>query len=135
MNEWSVEKLRISGAAVEANEQARRAKRRRQSGNPRIGAFIAGPIPVVWLKRARDLGLQPLWLGLVLWHLRGLTRSRSCVVSNVMMNDWGIPRSSKSRALSALERAGLIAVKRQGRRSPRVTLVMLEMVEEGEDAR
>jgi hypothetical protein len=136
MKGWpsSVKELRVSAEVVEANERARQAKRRRRSGKLRDGAFLAGPVPMAWLKRAKDLGVRPLWLGLALWHLRGLSRSNSFIVSNVKMSEMGISRSSKSRALAELERARLIKVEHRGRRSPRVTLVMLELVEGGSDA-
>ena len=41
-----------------------------------------------------------------------------------MLQDWGIQPDAKSRALRKLERAGLIRVERQGKRSPQVTLVV-----------
>jgi len=86
--------------------------------------FIAGPINVSWVCQASRLGVKALLVGLALWHLKGLRRSNSFTVSNLMLEEWGILSDAKSRALRKLEKAGLIIVERQGKRSPRVTLVV-----------
>jgi hypothetical protein len=59
-----------------------------------------------------------------LWHLKGLRKADTFIVSNLMLRDWGIQPDAKQRALRALEKAGLIRVERRGKRSPRVTLVV-----------
>jgi hypothetical protein len=41
-----------------------------------------------------------------------------------MLQEWGIQPDAKRRALGALEKAGLIAIERRGKRSPQVTLVV-----------
>jgi hypothetical protein len=48
-------------------------------------------------------------------------------VSNLMLRDWDIQADAKSRALRKLERAGLIRVERQGKRSPQVTLLVKDL--------
>jgi hypothetical protein len=60
---------------------------------------------------------------LSLWHLRGLRRSDTVVLSNMALESWGIGADAKARALGALERAGLVAVERRVRRSPVVKLL------------
>ena len=72
--------------------------------------------------RRSSLGVTALLVGLALWHIRGLRKSNTFIVSNLMLRDWGIQADAKSRALRKLERAGLITVERQGKRSPQVTL-------------
>src|SRR4051794_28999842 len=99
----------------------RGARRRRPGAGAR--PFIAGPIDVAWLRQARALGVTPLWVGLGLWHLRGLRRADTVVASNQAFGAWGVGPDAKSRALRALERAGLVAVERRGKRSPKVTIV------------
>jgi DNA-binding transcriptional ArsR family regulator len=89
-----------------------------------IGKFIAGPVDVDWLSQARKLGVTALWVGLSLWFLRGLKRSDSFIVSNLMMQEWDVLPDAKRRALRTLEKAGLIAIELRGKRSPRVTLVV-----------
>ena len=68
--------------------------------------------------------MTTLWLGTCLWFLRGLKGSDSFLVSNMVAQEWGLLPDAKSRALRKLEMAGLIAVERRGKRSPRVTLVL-----------
>jgi DNA-binding transcriptional ArsR family regulator len=74
--------------------------------------------------QASRLGVKALLVGLALWHLKGLRRDDSFLVSNLMLQEWGIQPDAKRRALRKLEKAGLITVERQGKRSPRVTLVV-----------
>jgi len=59
-----------------------------------------------------------------LWHLKGLRRDNGFLVSNLMLQEWGIQPDAKARALRKLEKAGLITVERRGKRSPRVTLIV-----------
>jgi DNA-binding transcriptional ArsR family regulator len=59
---------------------------------------------------------------MLLWHLRGLKRADSFLVSNLMAREWGVGVKAKGRALRKLEKAGLIAIERRGKRSPQVTL-------------
>lgn len=92
------------------------------------GKFIAGPVDVVWLSQARKLGVTALWVGLGLWFLRGLKRSDSFVVSNLMLDQWGVLPDAKSRALRKLETAGLITIESRGKRSPRITLKVHDSV-------
>jgi len=86
--------------------------------------FIKGPISTVWLIQASKLGVTPLLLGLVLWYLCGLRKSRTVQISNVTCREWGIKPDAKRRALLKLERAGLVAVERTEKTSPKVTLVV-----------
>jgi hypothetical protein len=86
--------------------------------------FIAGPLNVSWLCRASHLGVKALLVGLALWHIRGLRKTDTFVVSNLMLQDWDIQADAKRRALRKLEIAGLIKVGRRGKRSPQVTLVV-----------
>jgi DNA-binding transcriptional ArsR family regulator len=98
--------------------------RRSRQPLPIRDKFIAGPVDVSWVCQASRLGVKALLVGLALWHLKGLRRSYSFIVSNVMMQDWGVQPDAKSRALRKLEGAGLITIEQRGKRSPRVTLVV-----------
>jgi hypothetical protein len=64
-----------------------------------------------------------LFVGLALWHLKGLRKTHTFALSNLFLREWGIQSDAKSRALRALEREGLIAVERRSKRSPLVTLI------------
>jgi hypothetical protein len=41
-----------------------------------------------------------------------------------MLRDWGIKPDEKRRALRSLEKAGLIRIEKQGKRSPQLTLIV-----------
>ena len=98
--------------------------RRGRQVSPIEGKFIAGPVDVVWVCQARRLRVGALFLGNFLWYLRGLRKSNTFVVSNLMAKEWGIHPDAKRRALRKLEKAGLIRVEWRGKRSPQVTLVV-----------
>ena len=100
------------------------APRKGRRITPVKGRFIAGPLDIAWLARARQLGVSALWVGLSLWYLRGLRKSDTFVVSNLMMQEWDVQADAKGRALCALENAGLITVERRGKRSPLVTIIV-----------
>ena len=91
---------------------------------PKDGKFLSIRCELAWLSSAQKLGVTTLWLGTCLWFLRGLKGSDSFLVSNMVAQEWGLLPDAKSRALRKLEMAGLIAVERRGKRSPRVTLVL-----------
>ena len=92
--------------------------------SPIRGKFIAGPVDVDWVCKASRLGVKALLVGLALWHLRGLRKADTFVVSNIMLRDWGVQQDAKRRALRALQKIGLIKIERLGKRSPQVTLVV-----------
>ena len=92
--------------------------------SPTRGKFITGPIDVPWVCSASRLGVKALLVGLALWHLKGLRKADTFVVSNLMVRDWSIEPDAKRRGLRALEMAGLIRVQRRGKRSPLVTIVL-----------
>jgi hypothetical protein len=73
--------------------------------------------------QAPQLGVKALLFGMVLWPLKGLRKTNSFIVSNRTTKEWGIGADAKRWALRKLERAGLIAVERQRKRSPRMTLL------------
>jgi hypothetical protein len=92
--------------------------------SPIQGKYLAGPIDVVWLSVARKLGVTTLWVGLYLWFLRGLKKSNTFLVTNLMLEEWGVLPDAKIRALRKLANAGLITLESRGKRNPRVTLVV-----------
>lgn len=92
--------------------------------SPVRGKFIAGPVDVSWICKASKLGVKALLVGLALWHLRGLRKADTFIVSNLMLREWGVQPDAKTRALRKLEKVGLIRIERRGKRSPQVTLVV-----------
>jgi DNA-binding transcriptional ArsR family regulator len=118
---WNPNCLRLDQTAVTRGQGGTRRGRQPSAIRDK---FIAGPIDVSWVCQASRLGIKALLVGLALWHLKGLRRDKSFLVSNLMLQEWGIQPDAKRRALRKLEKAGLITVERQGKRSPRVTLVV-----------
>ena len=121
IDSWNPNHLRLR---LEPVTRSQGVDRRRRRGSPVQGKFIAGPVDVVWLLQARRLGVTALLVGLALWHIKGLRRTDTFIVSNVMLQEWDIEPDAKRRALRALERAGLVKIERRSKRSPQVTLVV-----------
>lgn len=86
------------------------------------GRFLKGPIPWSWITAAAALPGHALLVGLCIWRLAGATKSHTVSLGNSDLKPLGIDRAAKSRALQALETAGLIAVARRRARFPIVTL-------------
>jgi hypothetical protein len=125
---WDLTRFRLNQDAVAGLQEGARRGRR---SIPIRGKFIAGPIDVSWVCRASGLGVKALLVGLALWHIRGLRKANTFIVSNLMLHDWGIQPDAKRRALRALEKASLIRVERNGKRSPQVTLILENGVHRG----
>jgi DNA-binding transcriptional ArsR family regulator len=118
---WDPSRLRLN------QDGARRLQggiRRGRRVSPIRDKFIAGPINVPWVVQAGRLGVKALLVGLALWHLKKLRQADTFIVSNLMLQEWGVQPDAKTRALRKLEKAGLIRIERRGKRSPQVTLVV-----------
>ena len=87
------------------------------------GTYIRGPIPLEWLKAAAALPGKSLHIGLALWLLAEIEKSRTIALSNLQASYFSVDRNAKYRALDWLEKAGLIKVKRNPGQSPIVTLI------------
>lgn len=70
--------------------------RRGRRVSPIRGQIHRRPPDFVWFSEARQLGVTALWVGLGLWFLRGLRRSNSFTVSNLMMQEWGVQPDAKA---------------------------------------
>jgi DNA-binding transcriptional ArsR family regulator len=81
--------------------------------------------------QASQLGVKALLVGLGLWHLKKLRQADTFIVSNLMLREWDVQPDAKTRALRKLEKAGLIRIERQGKRSPQVTLIVGNRVQGG----
>jgi hypothetical protein len=129
---WDPSSLRLDQDEVKRSQGGTRKGRR---ASPIQGKFIAGPIDVAWVIQAKRLGATPLLVGLALWHLKRLRQADTFTVSNLMLQEWGVQPDAKSRALRALEKAGLIRVERRGKCSPRIALIVTAPVREPDVAR
>jgi len=95
--------------------------------NYQIGKkFIKGPISLKWISMAARLPGKALHVALVLKFFEGLTRSRKILLSNRILNLFGVDRFAKARALKELEQADLISVVRKQGCSPLVTILPVE---------
>ncbi len=112
--------FRLCEKPTNSTRKAQSPFRRRLSPD---APFLAGPVDLVWLSQARNLGVTALWVGLMLWFIRGLRRSDRFLVSNMAMRKWSVEPDAKTRALHKLEKAQLISVERRGKRNPIVTIL------------
>lgn len=108
-------RLRISSRAAKA--AAERLPR------PQAGRhYLKGPIPLDWLSSAARLPGKSLHVGIALWFMGGIQKSRVVPLSNMAGLRFGLDRNAKYRGLAWLEGAGLVAVKRELGRAPMVTI-------------
>jgi len=84
--------------------------------------FLRGPVPLAWLTRAGWCPGKALHVGIVLWYRAGLTRQREIPLGRPDLERFGVSRFAASRALVALEGAGLVTVQRLPGRKRVVTI-------------
>ncbi len=85
--------------------------------------FLRGPIPLAWLGRAACLPGRVLHVGLALWHLSTLRKSKTVKMQGKILALFGISRKVYAHGLKRLEGASLISVQRQQGASPTVTIL------------
>ena len=114
-----VERLRIQRDIVRPVPDGRRPPVHRRGEH-----FLKGPIPFPWLRGAAGLPGRALAVATELWFGAGIKKQRtlSISLSNLRVAP-RISRSAASRALQALEHAGLVSVQRRPGRKPLVTLL------------
>ena len=111
--EYAVTTVTVMSAATPQKRQAR------QNGEK----FLKGPIPLAWLIAAGALPGKSLMVGVGLWFLSGLTGSREIKPTGRLWQFLSISRQAAYRALAALEKRGLIAVRRRPGCAPIVSLL------------
>lgn len=97
--------LRLEGSQIPRVTSGRRPPHHKPGGR-----FLKGPIPWPWLTRAASLPGKAIHVGLALWHLAGMKKSRTIKLTRGPLKELGVLKDSKRRALLALEREGLISV-------------------------
>lgn len=75
--------------------------------------FIKGPIPLEWITRANALPGKAGAVGLALWFLVGVQKSRTIKLTGEVERIAACDRKTVYPALAALETAGLITVERK----------------------
>jgi hypothetical protein len=89
--------------------------------------FLKGPVPLDWLIIAARQSGKALHVGIVLWFLRGVKRSRTVELTRSKLAWFGISRHAGYRGVAKLEKAGLVSVKRHRGRSPVVTILQCDL--------
>lgn len=99
------------------------AKSAKTKSMKRIKAmFLKGPVSLPWLVAAGELPGKALVVGVGLWFLSGLTGSKVVKPTGRLWLSLIISRQAAYRAISALEKRGLIEVRRRPGCAPVVTL-------------
>ncbi len=84
--------------------------------------FLAGPVPLAWLRVAAIWPGRALAVGIALWFKAGVSKRAKVKLTSRVREKVGLSRHSTHRGLAALEQAGLVDVDRQVGRSPVVTI-------------
>jgi hypothetical protein len=91
------------------------------------GEFLKGPIPLAWLSSAARLpGKSPLGVALAVMFEVGRKRTQEVILTNAVVARFGLNRKSKYRGIAALEKAGLIAVRRRPHKNPVVKVLEID---------
>lgn len=93
------------------------------------GRFLKGPIPFPQLSAAAKLPGQALSVYLATHHQTSVTGREWVVLPRSLMDQLGVSRDAKARALQQLESASLVQVIRSEGRTARVRLQPLDNVE------
>ena len=121
MNDDDIDIPKLTIAAPGATAAAVRPPRRVQ------GYFVRGPVPWAWITAATRLPGRALHIGMSLWFRVGRTNDMTVSLSlNAVAVELGFDRSTASRALAALSRAGLVSVERGPGRNCAVTVHMVD---------
>jgi hypothetical protein len=88
--------------------------------------FIGGPFPWAQYRLAASLPGAALVLWQLIHHQSRMRKAEEVTLPRWMLDDIGIGRETKRRALQALERVGLIRIRQSGEgRSVRLSLIAL----------
>jgi hypothetical protein len=103
------------------------SRRRRQDKQRRQAQqFVRGPLPMPWLERAARLPGKALAVGLLIWFVTGMKKEDGPIkLSTGLLRRFDIGRKASGRALTALQRAGLISAQRGRGRLPHVKILAL----------
>ena len=101
-----------------ATEPAHSPRSQERAANALFGC------PLWWAKKVTPLvhGKGELLAAIYLWRLRAISHSKTVVMGNSkLLNELGVDRFAKSRALRRLEQAKLIRVRSKPGQAPRIT--------------
>lgn len=89
----------------------------------RTWRFLKGPIPWTAVCSAATLPGQVLAVFLAIHHRAAITGNTAVTLPKKLLEELGVSRDAKARALQALERASLVSVERVTGRTARITLL------------
>jgi hypothetical protein len=119
MADFNLNDFSLKGRLPPKGEKWKPDRRKPKTG----GRFVRGPISLAWLGRAAALPGKSLHVGLAVWYLSGLTKSRTVKLASATGRIFGADRYAVRRALMELEKVGLAAVERHPGRAPLVTIL------------
>ena len=94
----------------------------RERAQKRSKMFLA-PVSWEWITRAGKCSGKSFQVAVAIRHQANLEKRRKISLGSRFLNEMGVSKDAKQRALSALEQEGLIVVEREPGRNPRVTIV------------
>jgi hypothetical protein len=84
--------------------------------------FFRGPIPWPWLCTAAKCPGQTLQVAVLLWRIVGFRNALQVPFNQSRADSFGVSREAARRGILALEKAGLISVKRSPGRRGLITI-------------
>lgn len=88
--------------------------------------YLGGPIPLAWLSRAAQLSGKAFHLAVALWYaaVRSKGKNASVTLTAPLANKFGLKaRTTRTRAILALQQSGLVRVENRLGRSPIITIL------------
>ncbi len=106
---------RLSNASRKRHAKKETARHRR---------FIWGPLPLRWFSRASRLASKACNVALAIWYKRGLMKSKEDLpITPKVLGEFDVSSKTGRRVLQLFDENGLIELKRQSGKSPRVTIL------------
>ena len=85
--------------------------------------FLRGPIPMAWLNEAARLPGKAINLGIAIWWLDGMAKTKTFKLTGKALDQLGVSRDAAADALKRLEGRGLIRVQRAPGQRPTVEIL------------
>lgn len=107
---------------------AKRVRKNASTGEyvdtPFTEPFLKGPIPMAWLKLAAELPGKALHLGIAIWWLYPMSKTRTFRLTRKALDYVGISRDAAYDALRRLEERRLVRVERLPGQRPKVQILL-----------
>ena len=90
---------------------------------PKKSLFIKGPIPLDWINRAASLPGKSLNVAFAIWWLNGMADGKPLKLTRLSLKSFCVKRDAASAALTRLESAGLIRLRRSSGQRPLISIL------------